>query len=95
MSRSRSVGRHVVLMFVTLFFAVPFYMVAVNAFKPKQLVVREPLSPPTTETFTLENFVKVKFQAEDMNASPAREVMRRFEAIGLPAYAILRSPGLE
>ena len=42
----------------------------------------------------LEGYVKVKVQAEDLNASPAREVMERLEAIGLPAYAILR-PGVE
>ena len=38
----------------------------------------------------LNDYVKVKFQAEDLGVSPAREVMERFEAIGLPAYAILR-----
>ena len=37
----------------------------------------------------LDEYVKVKFQAEDLGASPAREVMETFEAIGLPAYAIL------
>ena len=40
----------------------------------------------------LDGYVKVKFQAEDLGTSPAREVMERLEAIGLPAYAILR-PG--
>lgn len=40
----------------------------------------------------LSDYVKIKFQAEDPGASPAFEVMERFEAIGLPAYAILR-PG--
>ena len=38
----------------------------------------------------LEDYVKVKFQAEDLEASPAREVLDRFEGIGLPTYAILR-----
>ncbi len=38
----------------------------------------------------LDEYIKVKFQAEDLGVSPAREVMERFEAIGLPAYAILR-----
>ena len=38
----------------------------------------------------LDNYVKIKFQAEDPSASPAKEVMERFGAIGLPAYAILR-----
>ena len=41
----------------------------------------------------LDDYVKVKFQAEDLGVSPAREVMERFEAIGLPAYAILRPRG--
>ena len=42
----------------------------------------------------LNDYVKVKFQAEDLGISPAREVMEKFEAIGLPAYAILRlGPG--
>lgn len=38
----------------------------------------------------LEDFVKVKFQAEDLDASPANEMLERFEGIGLPTYAILR-----
>jgi thiol:disulfide interchange protein len=38
----------------------------------------------------LEDFVKIKFQAEDLDASPAREILERFEGIGLPTYAILR-----
>ena len=37
----------------------------------------------------LDDYVKVKFQAEDLGVPPARQVMERFEAIGLPAYAIL------
>lgn len=40
----------------------------------------------------LDQYVKIKFQAEDPSASPAREVMERFEGVGLPTYAILR-PG--
>ena len=38
----------------------------------------------------LENYVKVKFQAEDLDASPAKEVLQRLDGIGLPTYAILR-----
>ena len=38
----------------------------------------------------LENYVKVKFQAEDLDASPAKEVLKHLGGIGLPAYAILR-----
>ena len=38
----------------------------------------------------LSNYIKIKFQAEDPATSPAFEVMERFNAIGLPAYAILQ-----
>jgi thiol:disulfide interchange protein DsbD len=38
----------------------------------------------------LASYVKIKFQAEDMDASPAREVLERFNAIGLPTYVILK-----
>ena len=34
--------------------------------------------------------MKVKFQAEQPDEPPAREVMERFKAIGLPTYVILR-----
>lgn len=43
-------------------------------------------------TARLEGYVKVKFQAEDLASSPARELLERFEGVGLPAYAILRPP---
>jgi len=38
----------------------------------------------------LEDYVKIKFQAEDLTASPNREMLEMFEGIGLPTYAILR-----
>jgi cytochrome c biogenesis protein CcdA len=38
----------------------------------------------------LDDYVKIKFQAEDLNASPNREMLEMFEGIGLPMYAILR-----
>ncbi|MCH6550706.1 MAG: thioredoxin family protein, partial [Planctomycetes bacterium] len=38
----------------------------------------------------LEDYVKIKYQAEDLYASPTKEMLERFEGIGLPAYAILR-----
>ncbi len=38
----------------------------------------------------LDDYVKVKYQAEDPGASPAREVIKRFEGIGLPVYAVLK-----
>jgi cytochrome c biogenesis protein CcdA len=41
-------------------------------------------------TERLDDYVKIKFQAEDLGASPNREMLERFEGIGLPTYAILR-----
>jgi thiol:disulfide interchange protein len=41
----------------------------------------------------LGRYVKVKFQAEDPDAEPARSVMTRFNAIGLPTYVILQPKG--
>ena len=41
-------------------------------------------------TSALSNYVKIKYQAENPDESPARDVMRRFEAIGLPTYVILK-----
>jgi thiol:disulfide interchange protein len=38
----------------------------------------------------LQDYVKIKFQAEDPERQPAKAVMRRFEAIGLPTYVILK-----
>jgi cytochrome c biogenesis protein CcdA len=37
----------------------------------------------------LDGYTKIKFQAEDPDASPAKEVMEHVGAIGLPHYAIL------
>jgi hypothetical protein len=34
--------------------------------------------------------VKIKFQAEDPDAQPAKSVMQKFDAVGLPTYVILR-----
>jgi thiol:disulfide interchange protein len=50
---------------------------------------RTTLADPSV-TAALANYVKVKFQAEDLEAPPAKEVLDRFDAIGLPAYAILK-----
>jgi len=41
----------------------------------------------------LSKYVKVKFQAEDPEVEPAKSVMARFKAIGLPTYVILRPGG--
>ena len=50
------------------------------------------LRDPAVEA-AIESYVKIKFQAEDLSVSPAREVMKRFESFGLPTYAILRIGG--
>jgi thiol:disulfide interchange protein len=39
----------------------------------------------------LAGYVKIKFQAEDPDAQPAKSVMQKFEAVGLPTYVILRA----
>lgn len=38
----------------------------------------------------LSTFVKVKFQAEDPDVPPAKTLMQRFDAVGLPTYVILK-----
>jgi thiol:disulfide interchange protein len=37
----------------------------------------------------LDGYVKVKYQAEQLDEEPARSIMTRFDAVGLPAYVIL------
>ena len=46
------------------------------------------LADPAVKS-ALEGYVKIKFQAEHLDESPAREVIERFKGIGLPTYAIL------
>jgi thiol:disulfide interchange protein len=41
-------------------------------------------------TAALAGYVKVKYQAEQPDEPPASDVMKRFKAVGLPAYVILR-----
>ncbi|HZR22408.1 MAG TPA: thioredoxin family protein [Vicinamibacterales bacterium] len=38
----------------------------------------------------LNNYVKVKFQAEDPDSPPAKPLMQKFDAVGLPTYVILK-----
>ena len=38
----------------------------------------------------LSGYVRIKFRAEDPDQEPAKSVMQRFDAVGLPAYVILR-----
>jgi thiol:disulfide interchange protein len=41
-------------------------------------------------TSALAGYVKIKYQAERPDESPVKDVMKRFEAVGLPTYVILR-----
>ena len=41
-------------------------------------------------TSALAGYVKIKFQAEDPDEQPAKDVMKRLDAVGLPTYVILR-----
>jgi thiol:disulfide interchange protein DsbD len=41
-------------------------------------------------TSALSTYIKIKFQAEDLDAPNVKAVMRRFNAVGLPAYAIVK-----
>ena len=50
---------------------------------------RTTLADPSV-TAALAGYTKIKFQAEDLDAPPARELMRRIRAAGLPAYVVLR-----
>jgi thioredoxin:protein disulfide reductase len=45
-------------------------------------------------TAALADYVKVKFQAEDPDAEPAKTLMSRFKAVGLPTYVILQPAGM-
>ena len=47
------------------------------------------LADPSVQA-ALSKYVRIKFQAEDLDASPAKEVMERVGAIGLPTYVILK-----
>lgn len=38
----------------------------------------------------MENLVKIKYQTEDLDVSPAKEVLKLFNGIGLPNYAVIR-----
>lgn len=40
----------------------------------------------------LDGYVKIKIQAEDMDEEPAKSLLARFNAIGLPTYVVLGAP---
>jgi thiol:disulfide interchange protein DsbD len=50
------------------------------------------LNNPSVQS-ALAGYVKIKFQAEDPDVQPAKSVMQKFDAVGLPAYVILRPKG--
>jgi thiol:disulfide interchange protein len=50
---------------------------------------RTTLKDPAVQA-ALASYVKIKFQAEDLDASPAKEAAERFQVIGLPTYVILQ-----
>jgi thiol:disulfide interchange protein DsbD len=50
------------------------------------------LNNPSIQS-ALAGYVKIKFQAEDPDAQPAKSLMQKFDAVGLPAYVILRPKG--
>jgi thioredoxin:protein disulfide reductase len=54
------------------------------------LVMDQTTLADSTVTKALEGYVKIKYQAEQPDEQPARAVMERFKAIGLPTYVILR-----
>ena len=41
----------------------------------------------------LSGYVKIKYQAEDPDAQPAKDLLQRLSAPGLPAYAVLKAKG--
>ncbi|MDO8835143.1 MAG: thioredoxin family protein [Vicinamibacterales bacterium] len=47
----------------------------------------------TTVKQALDGYVKIKFQAESPDDEPAKSVMQRFKAVGLPTYVILKPKG--
>ena len=49
------------------------------------------LADPAVKS-ALARYVKIKYQAEQLDEDPARAVAQRFKAVGLPTYAIVRPP---
>ena len=50
---------------------------------------RTTLADPAVKA-ALAGYVKIKYQAEQLDEEPARTVAQRFKAVGLPTYAIVR-----
>jgi cytochrome c biogenesis protein CcdA/thiol-disulfide isomerase/thioredoxin len=54
------------------------------------LVMDETTLADPAVTAALSKYTRIKFQAEDPEASPAKELMQRIGAVGLPAYVVLK-----
>jgi thiol:disulfide interchange protein DsbD len=54
------------------------------------LVMDETTMTDPSVTSALAGYTRIKFQAEDIDAPPARDVLKRVAAVGLPTYIILR-----
>jgi len=50
---------------------------------------RTTLADPAVQQ-ALSGYTKIKFQAEDLDASPAKDLAARFDVVGLPTYIILK-----
>ena len=53
------------------------------------LYMNETTFKDSAVTKRLEGIVKIKYQAEDPDASPAKEVLANFDYVGLPLYVVL------
>ena len=63
--------------------------ITINALAEDMVMDRTTLADPSV-TAALSGYVKIKFQAEQPDEPPAKAVMQRFDAVGLPTYVILR-----
>ena len=53
-------------------------------------IERHALSNVTPVKAALSGYTRIKFQADDLEASPAKELLQRVGSIGLPTYVVLR-----
>jgi thiol:disulfide interchange protein len=54
------------------------------------LVMDETTLADVRVTKALTDYVKIKYQAEQLDEEPARSLVTRFDAVGLPTYVILQ-----
>jgi thiol:disulfide interchange protein len=54
------------------------------------LVMDETTLKDPAVTAALSKYTRIKFQAEDLDASPAKELLQRVGSYGLPTYVILK-----